>query len=571
MAAHAKDWARRFAGCPKGHATSTNPCNSERVQALPLFDRPVARSPLNDASLRQEWLTSFLVLAVTIAAFSGYLSLLSFYAERPRLYPLSLLAVFAACLATSGVGYVGVPHSLVTLARGLAITTGIYSVLLFPGFPALHDVFGLSREFILIAWAAAGFAAIVALWRPSWLVYCGFYIFWIKTTASYVTGLQYHTLLDVQPLYQVPVYLGIALTGLQLAKPSGLGHVLNLTPSFPLSARNPWMLVLIAAIALHAANYFYSGVAKTSLGGGVTDWALHNENGNLFLVALYNKQLLWGDWAPLDSIVIELTRVLARPLAIMIVLGQLAAIAAFWNRRLLILLFAFYDLMHVGIFIIAGANFWTWFMLNLAIIAAMRQVDPAVLSWKTGAIGAVLIVASNAFASVAWLGWYDTRAVNSAYFEVVYPEGRTRLPYTAFGFYSYPLAHMSFGLPPGNYFPTLTNGGTYSPSVFRKSAKCRFDSKHSEFEQRWNAEGLTAFIRGYHDYVLQRVDSAGRWSDDLYPHHFWSSPSVVREFSSVDMRKVTAYNLVVDSVCLDAKGNVSRAPYHNDFQINVGE
>ena len=475
---------------------------------------------------------------------------------------------FTVCLVTSGVTYAGVPHSIVILARGLAITTGIYSVSLFPGFPTLHVVFGLSREIILLAWAAAGFAAIVALWRPSWLVYCGFYIFWIKTTASYVTGLEYHTLLDAQPLYQVPVYLGIAITALQLTKRSGLGHILNLTPGFPLCARNPWILVLITAIALHAANYFYSGVAKASLGGSVTDWALHNENGNLLLVALYNKQLLWGDWAGLDSIAIGSISFLARPLAIMIVLGRLASIVAFSNRRLFILLFAFYDLMHVGIFVLAGANFWTWFMLDLAIIAAMGQLAPGVLNWKTGVIGAFMVVASKTFATIAWLGWYDTRAVNSAYFEVVYPEGRTDSS-PAFGFYSYPLAHMSFGLPPGNYFPTLTNGGTYSSLVYRQSAKCTFNSNHSEFEKKWNAERLSAFIRGYHQYVLQRVDGHGRWSNDLYPHHFWSSPSVVREFASVDMRKVTDYILVVESVCLDAKGSVSRAPYHNEFGINV--
>jgi hypothetical protein len=77
---------------------------------LPLVDRPVARSPLNDASLRQEWLTSFLVLAAMIAAFTCYLSLLSFYAEQPKLYPLTLLVVLAACVATSGVTYVDVPY-----------------------------------------------------------------------------------------------------------------------------------------------------------------------------------------------------------------------------------------------------------------------------------------------------------------------------------------------------------------------------------------------------------------------------------------------------------------------------
>jgi hypothetical protein len=88
------------------------------------------------------------VLAAMIAAFTCYLSLLSFYAEQPKLYPLTLLVVLAACVATSGVTYVDVPYSIVTLARGLAITTGIYSVSLFPSFPTLNVVFDLSRELV---------------------------------------------------------------------------------------------------------------------------------------------------------------------------------------------------------------------------------------------------------------------------------------------------------------------------------------------------------------------------------------------------------------------------------------
>lgn len=52
---------------------------------------------------------------------------------------------------------------------------------------------------------------------------------------------------------------------------------------------------------------------------------------------------------------------------------------------------------------------------------------------------------------------------------------------------------------------------------------------------------------------------------------FGTAPSVVRDFASVDMRKVTDYILLVESVCLDAKtGAVIRAPYRNEFEIHVG-
>lgn len=59
------------------------------------------------------------------------------------------------------------------------------------------------------------------------------------------------------------------------------------------------------------------------------------------------------------------------------------------------------------------------------------QVGPSLYPLTLTAI----FVASMSFAKIAWLGWYNTLAVNSAYFDVVYPGGRSRLPDTAFGFY----------------------------------------------------------------------------------------------------------------------------------------
>ena len=80
----AKGWASRFVGLPKKPYNANKPVHARRREMPPLVvhNWPVARSRLCDASLRQEWLTSLLVLAATIAAFTCYASLLSFYAEH---------------------------------------------------------------------------------------------------------------------------------------------------------------------------------------------------------------------------------------------------------------------------------------------------------------------------------------------------------------------------------------------------------------------------------------------------------------------------------------------------------
>ena len=219
--------------------------------------------------------------------------------------------------------YASLPASIVTLARGVAIATGLYGFTLFPGIPTVNDVFfGQSQPIIVLAWLVASIASVLALWRPSWLVYCGFYTFWIKSAAGYVTGLKFHTLLDAQPLYQVPAYLGVSIVALQLLKRSKFGQAVHLGPTLRPSILDPWILVFITAIALHAANYFYSGIAKASLNGGVTDWAFNNENANLLLVALYNKQLLWGEWQALEFAVVRVTTFIGRPLAVVILLGN---------------------------------------------------------------------------------------------------------------------------------------------------------------------------------------------------------------------------------------------------------
>lgn len=507
------------------------------------------------------------VAVVSATIFQGYWLLENLLRWYPSMTLPALLAVTAACIAASGVTYDGVPRPLATLMRGMAMACGLYSVLLYPSIPAVaHDFKGWSQFLLNVAWLAAGMAALLAMRRPAWLLYCGFYIYWVKHAAGYITGFPFHTLLDVNPMIQLPAYLALSVPALALAK----RYWPAAWPALQDAA--PYCTILFVAIAMQAGNYFYSSLAKGGLDGGILDWALNNENRNIYHIALHNKQLLWGDWGALTGTVSSLLAVLGRPFAAGVFLIQLAAIFVFTSRRLLLVLFACFDLMHIGIFVLVGANFWTWFMVNLSIIAAVSQLPRGAFSWKTGAAGALAILLSPLFANIARLGWYDSLAVNQAQFDVVLDDGSTtRVPSTAFGFYSYPIAHMSFGLPPGKYLPTATNGGTFSSAILRQSYRCDFTSTTPAIEAVWDGNSVSSFIRGFHKQVLAKAGPGGHWSNSVYPHHFWSAPSVEKAFAGVDMRRVSAYRLVVDSVCLDpATGALKRKVYHNEYRIDVG-
>ncbi|KQV79139.1 hypothetical protein ASD15_21010 [Massilia sp. Root351] len=506
------------------------------------------------------------VAVLSAAVFQAYWLLEDVLRWYPSTTLPALIAVAAACLAASGVSYASVPRPLATLMRGVGMACGVYSLLLYPSLPAVaHDFKGWSQSILNLAWLMAAMAALLSMRRPAWLLYCGFYIYWIKHAAGYITGFSFHTLLDVNPMIQLPVYLSLSVLTLELAKR-------RWPATWPrIGGSAPYWTILFIAIAMQAANYFHSSLAKGGLDGGVLDWALNNENRNIYHVALHNKQLLWGDWSALTGAVSALLQVAGRPFAIGVFLIQLAAILVFANRRLLLVLFALFDLMHIGIFVLVGANFWTWFMVNLSIIAAVSQLPRDAFNWRTGAAGALAILLSPLFANVAKLGWYDSLAVNTVHFDVELADGKTeRMPSTAFGFYSYPISHMSFGLPPGKYLPTATNGGTFSSAIRRQSYRCAFASAAPATGVVWDGASVSAFIRAYHRQVLNKAGAGGRWSNTAYPHHFWSAPSVEKAFAGVDMRRVRAYRMVIDSVCLDPDtGAVKRKVYRNEYRIDL--
>lgn len=228
---------------------------------------------------------------ILLQAYFGFLRLNELY---PSALPLGLVSVIVICAASSFVTYIDVPSGLATLMRGLAIACGFYNILQFPSIPVIaNDFNGLAQPLLVSAWAAAGTAAVLALWRPSWLLLCGVYPFWIKSVAGYITGFPYHTQLDILPLYQIPAYASIALVTLQLLYRSRINILERAAEALRGSSIDAYKVILITAIVIQSANYFYSGVAKANLDGGFLGWALNNESQNIFFIALYNKQLLY--------------------------------------------------------------------------------------------------------------------------------------------------------------------------------------------------------------------------------------------------------------------------------------
>lgn len=500
----------------------------------------------------------------------------------PSALPLGLLAVVALCAAFSWVRYDRYSTSFKVFVRGLAAIIGAYAFMAFPAYPSVEADFGGWKDTVVIGgWFVAAASSVAALWRPSFVLVGGFYLWWSKHVATYVTGFHYHTTLDIDPLIYVCAFVSMALFLL-----AALEH--------PLAGRARWKpfldirqgvierrrllsdTIVFVAITMHLANYFSSGLEKSALSGGFFFWPLENDMSNIFNVAAVNGQLLWQEIPGALSAFSGFFDFVKRPMAISIFVFQILAIIAFQSRKLLAFLFLFYDLMHLGIFLAVGANFWEWFILNLIILAAAARLDGRFFGRRALAASAAGCLAVAVLPHpfwAAWLGWYDSRAANITYFEAEDADGtRTRIPATFFGFYSYPMAHMSFGVPPGRYLPVMTNGGTKNHGILSKAGSCDFAPEEmiSPFADMWS-ERIPAFIRAYHLHALERRDSAWRLDYDIYPHHFWSKPSISQKFRQLELSSVVAYVMRIESVCLTPRqtGISTKQVIENEYRIDV--
>jgi len=503
-------------------------------------------------------------------------------------YPITelswpILLLLAAILPSAR--YEDMATSYKHISRALAVIIFIYIAMQFPFYPVINDGIYVSFLTNAVIWGIVLVITVLVWWRPIWLIASGAYLPWVKALAGHASGFPYGNLIDIVPLYQVAMFCGViamvfgALDSMHrrsnLPNYASLFQLANIgTPKdYRVFTITTSASLVFMVIAFHCGTYFAAGVAKASLEGGFLFWPFVNELKNIYFAGVINQQMLWLDFPAIVPIYTSIMEYLGRPMSIVIFFGQLVVLFAFSSKRFIIGLLLFYDVMHVGIFLTQGANFFTWASVNIAIIISIKALPSNYFGFKAMLASALLIALTKTafgyFYLVPKLGWYDSKAVNNGYYVANLDSGKSvRVPTAFFTFYSYPISHMSYGHPEGKYVPTGPNGSTKSTSIYDKTKTCDFSDSEmiSLHRYKWNADAVSNFIREYH--LL-----AERWMTDgptiwlnAYWHHFWSPLSIHREFERISLSSVTDYTLVVESTCFKSVeqrpiGNIINTTY----------
>jgi hypothetical protein len=426
---------------------------------------------------------------------------------------------------------------------------------------------------LILVWLLAVALGALCFRFPSAALIAPSYLLWSISVAPVVTGMPITIDIDIQPLAEVSICIGLGLLisrifGSFFNAPSQADD----TPNFP-------GLLLLTAIGIHLANYFWSFVAKMTLPGPFGAWLTENNPAYMFLTALDDDHIIFGGYPALTSAAFRLFDATHLYTNFLILFFQAAAVSAFFlPKRTLLALLIIFDVMHLSIFILAGANFWPWIILNVIIGFVVILPDFPSQPILLRAVATIFILIAPRFVAVASLGWFDSRANNKLSFEAVDRNGnRHQVPTNFFGFYSYALGHMDYGLP----FPEVglnvgsPNGGAYNYDILKASITCdmaqlargkeRFPFRRDEVER---------FVVNYQRMSLAIYQALGSFPYDvLYPHHFYVPASQGDDFRSLDKGTIVAYIYRQESVCLSfLDGEMHRKIVGSgDFRINVDD
>ena len=504
---------------------------------------------------------------------------------RPDLATPAVLVLAALCLLFAFVRYPAEARATWVVAAGLGMTLGIFGFALgethAPADQGGAEALGNAIAYGRILALAAG---ILSIWRPSFAIFPAVYFAFHKDVSRAVS--QAHELgrNDYAPLVEVGIFLAcglIALALLQLlarsrtsgAKPPVLSEIG--TTAF---ATRCAAILLLAGIGAHFGNYFLSGLAKVTLDGGPLSWILENPTSAIMLggYELGAAPLSFSPW--LFTTAYEGFRAAELPMNVVVLMVQLFCFAAFLRRRWLIGLTAFFDLIHIGIFLLSGALFLHWIILNSLIVAALTRLKERTFPVSAIAAGMVATIAGHNVFYIAELGWYDSRQIRHGYYEAFTKDGR-RVP-LAQSFLrdsSYLLFGRHFGyrehVNPSGHVPTGAWGqigikgiapvasGTAASNyeIMRLTKDCAYPVEAPETPPDYDTDRPTPFIRAQHQRALALKNSSLSISHNIYPHHHYSMPFRYSAFEALAPQDIVAYRYVVETVCLGTvDGRVER-------------
>ncbi|MEL7285309.1 MAG: hypothetical protein AAGJ68_12375, partial [Pseudomonadota bacterium] len=377
---------------------------------------------------------------------------------------------------------------------------------------------------------------------------------------------------DYIVVVELGVFLGAGMLALEIAR--RLSRRWQAFELFPKDMMDATAALVMAGIAAHFANYFFSGYAKLQLDGGPWLWVTQNPTEVLisnswvggFLPTAHLENVASATYAFGEA---------TRPLVnVATLLGQLAALVMLARRSLMIAITLFYDLTHVVIYLLTGIFFWKWIILNLALVAAMRQL-PDLVERKRVVIAAMLLVfLSQEQFSVARLGWYDTPAQTVSEVYAVTTDGReVRVPSNFFGTVSVTSAQHRFGRIEDGHYPTSTWGTAYSEEEFLAGiASCSFEGDTTD-RFRQDRSKIERLVQIAHAYSVERHAKTGDYKYDLFPHHIWSNPWYFDEFAALVPGDIEHYIYRTRSECVSMENGAPqvRLDYIDEFRIEPTE
>jgi hypothetical protein len=459
--------------------------------------------------------------------------------------------------------------STITLWKLIGFLSAAYSLIHYPLIPAADPSLHMRYAVLVATWAISLLAGVLCFWLPSLALLPPAFLLWSISEAHVISGLPITVDIDVIPLTEVSMCIGLGLLIDQWTRLLRRSSKSN-APQFT-------ELLFLVAIAVHLANYFWSFLAKVQLDHSPMLWLTQNNPTAIFLTALDDDHIVfsgypgvveWTYW------IVDRTHHLTN--AFILVVQAAAALALFFPKRIFVALLIAFDLMHFAIIIIAGANFWPWIILNL-IIAFVVTRDEMIRPIPIKLIATFFILISPRFVYVTQLGWLDSSVNNKLSFEAVDKTGnRHVVPTNFFTFYSYSLAHMDYGLPdPSIGFEVGSpNGGVATLDMLNAAIGCDVKALARRPEMLpFQPAPFTRFVRNYHELALSIYDAIGTFPYDFYPHHFYVPISIGQDFRSLNKHDVIAYIYKQESVCLSLRdGRLYRNLIaSSDYRIDVSD
>lgn len=265
---------------------------------------------------------------------------------------------------------------------------------------------------------------LLTAWRPVFLVpflTLIFAVMWQVNSPDLNSPVFAHKLMVLEPL--------IAIAAWWLARG-------------PLKFLTVQHLVFIVA-AIIAGRYWYPGLAKLQ-----ANWAAHGDV-HLLLYDAYARG--WLAHLPLDT-VLPLGEFISKfgPLSGWgVVAFELGAVFVLLHRWIAFAVLGIAILFHAGVFLLIGFLFWTWVLVDVALLVllfALHRHRLPIFGWRPFLITALPIAFAVAWSTPPRLMWFDTPLSYAFRYEVIDETGQSfQLTATQFAPYSDSFTMASFG------------------------------------------------------------------------------------------------------------------------------